>query len=76
MATIFKLVFSQYGKYVTPVCLFFIFNQMQIKNPGAFVNLKDLFFLFDDSDFFICCENSDYGLTEFVVVQLHIMEEE
>jgi hypothetical protein len=40
----FTLVFSQYGKYVTPVCLFFIFNRILIKNPGTFIGLKDLFF--------------------------------
>ena len=40
----FNLVFSQYGKYVTPVCLFFVFNRVLLKNPGTFINLKDLFF--------------------------------
>ena len=40
----FTLVFSQYGKYVTPVCLFFIFTRILIKNPGTFIGLKDLFF--------------------------------
>ena len=64
----FKLVFSQYGKYVTPVCLFFIFNQMQIKNPGAFVNLKDLFFsLLTIQIFLSVVKILTIGLTEFVV---------
>ena len=40
----FTLVFSQYGKYVTPICLFFILNRMLIKDPGSFINLKDLIF--------------------------------
>ena len=40
----FKLVFSQYGKYVTPICLFFILNHIRIKRLGTFINLKDLFF--------------------------------
>jgi len=40
----FTLVFSQYGKYVTPICLFFIFNRILIKSPDKFFNLKDLFF--------------------------------
>jgi hypothetical protein len=40
----FTLVFSQYGKYVTPVCLFLVFNRMIKKNPQTIVNLKDLFF--------------------------------
>lgn len=40
----FRLVFSQYGKYVTPICLFFIFNNILIKDPYSFVNLKKLIF--------------------------------
>lgn len=40
----FKLIFSQYGKYVTPICLFFVFNSVLIKDPRAFINLRDLFF--------------------------------
>jgi hypothetical protein len=40
----FKLIFSQYGKYVTPICLFFVFNSVLIKDPRAFISLRDLFF--------------------------------
>jgi hypothetical protein len=40
----FNLVFSQYGKYVTPICLFFVFKHIQTKNPGNFIILKDLLF--------------------------------
>jgi hypothetical protein len=40
----FNLTFSQYGKYVTPICLFFVFNRLLVKGPGVFINLKDLFF--------------------------------
>ena len=40
----FNLTFSQYGKYVTPICLFFVFNLLLIKSPDVFINLKDLFF--------------------------------
>jgi hypothetical protein len=40
----FNLVFSQYGKYTTPICGFFILNRIQTRNPGIFVNLKYLFF--------------------------------
>lgn len=39
----FNLAFSQYGKYVTPICLFFVFNSILRKNPVAFFGLKDLF---------------------------------
>jgi hypothetical protein len=39
----FTLVFSQYGKYVTPVCLFFVFNRIYRKNPAKFIRLNDLF---------------------------------
>lgn len=40
----FTLVFSQYGKYFTPICLFFVFNQVILKKPDLFYNLKELFF--------------------------------
>jgi hypothetical protein len=40
----FTLVFSQYGKYVTPICLFFVLNSLLIKSPAIFINLKNLFF--------------------------------
>jgi len=40
----FNLTFSQYGKYVTPICLFFVFNRILIKNPDTFIKLNDLFF--------------------------------
>jgi hypothetical protein len=39
-----KLVFSQYGKYVTPICLFFVFNRILTKSPGAVIQLEALFF--------------------------------
>jgi hypothetical protein len=64
----FKLVFSQYGKYVTPVCLFFVFNRILIKSPGAFLNLKDLFFsLLTIQIFLSFVKILTIGLTEFVV---------
>jgi len=40
----FNLTFSQYGKYVTPICLLFIFQHIIIKNPVQFIGLKHLFF--------------------------------
>jgi hypothetical protein len=40
----FNLIFSQYGKYTTPICFFFVFNRIIIKSPIAFLNLRDLFF--------------------------------
>jgi hypothetical protein len=40
----FNLVFSQYGKYVTPICAYFIFRRILIKNPALFINLNELFF--------------------------------
>jgi|ERR1035437_5845326 hypothetical protein len=40
----FTLVFSQYGKYITPICLFFIFNRIQTTKPNTINNLKELFF--------------------------------
>jgi len=40
----FNLIFSQYGKYVTPICIFLIFSRILIKNPGFFISLKELFF--------------------------------
>jgi hypothetical protein len=40
----FKLVFSQYGKYITPICLFFVFKRILIKSPGTFINFRKLFF--------------------------------
>ena len=40
----FTLTFSQYGKYVTPICLFFIINRILINDQGSFVNLKYLIF--------------------------------
>jgi hypothetical protein len=39
----FNLTFSQYGKYVTPFCLFFVLNHILIRNPVAFTKLKKLF---------------------------------
>jgi hypothetical protein len=41
----FTLVFSQYGKYVTPICFFFVLNRFLIKSQVIFINLKDLFFI-------------------------------
>jgi hypothetical protein len=38
----FTLIFSQYGKYVTPICIFFIFSHQIIKRPRDFVNAKNL----------------------------------
>jgi hypothetical protein len=40
----FNLIFSQYGKFVTPICLFFVFNHMLIRKPESFIGIKDLFF--------------------------------
>lgn len=40
----FTLIFSQYGKYVTPICLFFTINRLQNKNPSFIYGFKDLFF--------------------------------
>jgi hypothetical protein len=40
----FNLVFSQYGKYVTPICLYFVLNKILSHNPGAFFDLTKLFF--------------------------------
>ena len=40
----FKLVFSQYGKYVTPICIYYVFKRILLKNPGALLNFSDLFF--------------------------------
>lgn len=39
----FNLIFSQYGKYVTPVCIFLVFNHISTKNSGILKSLKDLF---------------------------------
>lgn len=38
----FTLVFSQYGKFITPICLFFIFNRITIKNPLKIDGIKKL----------------------------------
>lgn len=40
----FNLTFSQYGKYVTPICLLFIFQHIILKTPDQFIRLKYLFF--------------------------------
>src|ERR1035437_6304263 len=40
----FTLVFSQYGKFATPICLFFVFNRILTKNITSLINLKELFF--------------------------------
>jgi nitrate reductase NapE component len=40
----FKLVFSQYSKYVTPIFAYYIFKQILIKSPNTFINLNKLFF--------------------------------
>jgi hypothetical protein len=39
----FNLTFSQYGKLVTPICFYFVFNRILLKNTGNFIRLKDLF---------------------------------
>jgi hypothetical protein len=41
----FNLIFSQYGKYVTPVCLYLVFNRLQKQNLIGFLWLTDLFIL-------------------------------
>lgn len=38
----FNLVFSQYGKYVTPVCILLVFNRTLIKVPYDYENFKQL----------------------------------
>ena len=40
----FNLTFSQYGKYFTSVCLFYIFSRILIKKPATFISLKKLLF--------------------------------
>lgn len=40
----FNLIFSQYGKYITPICLFFVMNRILNFNIGLLTNLKILFF--------------------------------
>jgi hypothetical protein len=40
----FNLTFSQFGKYVTPIFLFFVLHRILIKRPGSFVTLNALFF--------------------------------
>jgi hypothetical protein len=40
----FTLTFSQYGKYVTPICIFFILNRLLIRGSGYFLKLRDLIF--------------------------------
>lgn len=40
----FNLTLSQYAKYFTPVCVFFVLNHLMIKWPGFLVNLRELFF--------------------------------
>jgi hypothetical protein len=40
----FNLVFSQYGKYFTPICLLYILNRILIKAPFTFLRFKALFF--------------------------------
>lgn len=39
----FSLTFSQYGKYVTPVCIFLVLNHKTSKNSEILKSLKDLF---------------------------------
>jgi hypothetical protein len=39
----FNLVFSQYGKYVTPVCLFLVFLRTSKKYINGFIHLEELF---------------------------------
>jgi hypothetical protein len=40
----FNLIMSQYGKLVTPICIFLILNRLVIKNHLEFIYLKRLFF--------------------------------
>lgn len=40
----FNLTFSQYGKFVTPICIFYVLNRLVIKRPIAFLSMKQLFF--------------------------------
>lgn len=40
----FTLIFSQYGKYFTPVCLYFVLRSILLRNPSAYSKLNDLFF--------------------------------
>lgn len=40
----FNLTLSQYGKYVTPICLFFVLQRILNKNPLTFIGIKGLFF--------------------------------
>jgi hypothetical protein len=40
----FNLVFSQYGKYVTPICVFFILNQIVSKRPEELTIFRKLLF--------------------------------
>jgi len=39
----FNLTFSQYGKYVTPVCIFLLFKNVLKKDSGNLFTLKNLF---------------------------------
>jgi hypothetical protein len=40
----FNLTFSQYGKYVTPICFLFVFQRLITKSPERILSLKKLFF--------------------------------
>jgi hypothetical protein len=40
----FNLTFSQFGKYITPICLFYVLHRILIKSPDAFSTLNSLFF--------------------------------
>jgi hypothetical protein len=40
----FNLTFSQYGKYVTPICFLFVFQRLITKSPERILSLNKLFF--------------------------------
>jgi hypothetical protein len=40
----FNLIFSQYGKYVTPICFFFILRRQITKRPETILSLGNLFY--------------------------------
>jgi hypothetical protein len=40
----FTLIFSQYGKYITPFCIFFIFNRIMPVKPEKLFEIKYLLF--------------------------------
>jgi hypothetical protein len=40
----FNLTFSQYGKYVTPICFLFVFQRFITKSPERILSLNKLFF--------------------------------